>query len=244
MDGVPKTSPGCGIRRFPYRRALAENLYSLHAMERALLTGEETAPTEADHERLFVAFLGEDDGRGSLCLEYAKLLLERGEALSETGARRDALERFWMASSLCNRLVTANPNNRKFMYLNCQSKLLWAIQLRRLGGNANDLPAITIAEQHARGLCEQDPLNENYRLLQAQFCRLIAQLAAERGDSMKAVAYFEGTYQTLHGLPPSRWRQHAVENILASTAWNLANLYAGGESRSSRCHAVGSDRPC
>lgn len=208
-----------------YRRALAENLYSLHALERASVDGEEALAAEAEHERRFTALLREDDGRGEVCLEYLLLLLERGEALSETGARRDALERFEWASRLGNRLATAHPQNREYMYANCQAKLLWAIQLRRLGGNANDLPAITIAEQQARALAEQDPLNEDYRLLQAHFCRLIAQLAAERGDQQKALAYHEGAYQALHSLPEERWREHAVENVLASTAWNLSTLY-------------------
>ncbi len=208
-----------------YRRALAENLYSLHALERAWEDDEKTGATEVDHERQFTSLMREDDGRGEVCLEYIRLLLERAEALSETGARRDALARFDLASSLANRLVTAHPQNRDYTYVNCQAKLLWVIQRRRLDRNFNDLALITIAEQQARGLAEQEPLDENYRLLQAHFCRLIAQLAAEGHDQHKSLVYYEGAYKVLHGLPADRWREHAVENVLASTAWNLANLY-------------------
>jgi len=208
-----------------YRRALAENLYSQAELRRADVTTEEREPQEVDVQRLYVALLGEDQGAGFVCLEYARLLMERGEALSELRKSRDAFDRLAVASGLCTRLATAQPDNREFMYVNCQSKLLWAIQLRRLGGNATTVNAILIAEKQARILIDQEPLNEDYRVLQAHFGRLIAQLAVEKKEPDKAVAYYEVAYQSLHGLPEDHWRQHSVENLLASTARELANLY-------------------
>ena len=208
-----------------YRRALAENLHSLRVLKQTLDDIDVSQPNHAADEKLFAELLGEDHGAGLFCSTYVQLLLERGEALVQLGAHRDALALFGEASQLSQRLATAHPENPDFVFNSCQAVLLWSIALRQLGGDPTAQEAVFISQQQARRLAEQNPLNESYRLLQAQLGRMIAQASVKNGATERAVAYYEGVYQVLHGLPEDRWREHSALNLLADTARELSKLY-------------------
>lgn len=208
-----------------YRRALAESLYAVSRFDEAFDFDEESKPGIAYIDKLFAGLIQEDDGLGELCAEYARLLIERGEALSQLDLHRDARRQFFRAGQLAYRLFGVDKQRPEFVYLIARTALLGTVEQRKITPASGDGGLIAIAQMQVRELSERDPLNADYRLLQAQLGCVIAEIAIEQNDPARAITFYEGVYQTLHGLSAHAGQQQAAENLVADTAKRLARLY-------------------